>query len=588
MVDPPPSIPRETLATEHAGTRLEQGERRYLAVFEASSSRVVPLPESGELLVGRGDDVAIRVRDAKVSRQHVRLTVSPNGVVLTDLGSQNGSFVNGERVTGSRLLLSGDLVDLGSTSIVLHARGAPSAPPDAFRRLCDKLAHEIDRAERGGKAPGLTAFELANTEATEAEAALEPELVGLEQAACDGHSRVVVLMPDASPETAAARTRDLLAQLGARGISARAGLASYPGDGCEPDALLAAARRAASEGEAGALRNADSAFRELDLGDARVLLADSAMLELYALIERLAQSDIPVLIHGETGSGKELAARALHFFSSRRQSRLVAINCAALPESLIESELFGHERGAFTGATGTKVGLLESASGGSVFFDEIAELPLGTQAKLLRTLDTGRIVRVGDVNERPIDVRLVAATHRHLEREVAAGRFRQDLYFRLSGATLWLPPLAHRPRELSLLARRFLELARARLGRPALSLSDDALRALSQHSWPGNVRELKNVMEFLAATEDGPVIQARQLSLRLTHPDAEPPEPPAKAPAGTFRSLEEEVRDLERMRITEALAATGGNQTRAAELIQMPLRTFVSRLTELGLRAKKR
>ena len=459
--------PRETLATEHSGPRGGRERRRYLAVFEPASSRVVPLPESGEVFVGRGDEVGVRLRDAKVSRKHVSLAVEPERVVLTDLGSQNGTFVNGQRVHGQRMLASGDSIELGHTCLVLHTDGS----------------------------------EPANTAAPTAREAI-------------------------------------------------------------------------------------------DLDGAEVIVADSSMLALYALIRRLAPVSLPVLIHGETGTGKELAARALHHFSPRRTARFVAINCAALPEALIESELFGHRRGAFTGATHDKTGLLESASGGSVFLDEIGELPLGTQAKLLRALDTGCVAPVGAVDEHAIDVRVIAATHKNLEHEVGAGRFRQDLYYRLAGATLWLPPLRDRPGELRLIADGMLSRARTRLGLPPLSLSEPARRALAAHPWPGNVRELGNVVEFLAATHDGPVIDAEAVAARLrsTAPAAAVAAPTATpdASAAGFRPLDDELRDLEQKRIVEALAAAGGNQTRAAELIGMPLRTFVTKLERYGLKGPKR
>ncbi|MBI3206911.1 MAG: sigma 54-interacting transcriptional regulator [Myxococcales bacterium] len=435
-------------------------------MFEPASSRVVPLPDAGEVFVGRGDEAGVRLRDPKVSRKHIALTLEPGGVRLTDLGSQNGTFVNGQRVHGSRPLGSGDSIEIGHTCLVLHTGGS-----------------------EGERAPALAARE------------------------------------------------------------------------------------------------------ELDLDGSQVLLADPSMLALYALIRRLAKVSLPVLIHGETGTGKELAARALHHFSPRARARFVAINCAALPEALIESELFGHERGAFTGATQRKVGLFESATGGSVFLDEVAELPLGTQAKLLRALDTGRVVPVGAVDEHPIDVRVIAATHRNLEQEVGAGRFRQDLYYRLSGATLWLPPLRDRPRELGLIANRMLARARERLGLPPLRISESAWQALAAHPWPGNVRELSNVMEFLAATHEGAELDADAVLARLRSAAPVPaaaPAPTAERPSAGFRPLDDELRDLEQKRIVEALAAAAGNQTRAAELIGMPLRTFVSKLERYGLRGQKK
>jgi two-component system, NtrC family, response regulator AtoC len=324
----------------------------------------------------------------------------------------------------------------------------------------------------------------------------------------------------------------------------------------------------------------------VQLGQEAALVADAAMLRVYALAERLAQSDLPVLVHGETGSGKELLAIAIHHFSeARRARRLVSLNCAALAETLIESELFGHERGAFTGASASRVGLLEAANGGTVFLDEVAELTPSTQAKLLRALDARRIMRLGDTVERPIDVRIVAATHRDLSKEVAAGRFRSDLYFRLSGATLWVSPLRDRPRELVLFAQRFLEEACRRAGRSPMRMSDDAIRALVAHTWPGNVRELRYVIDYLVAAHDDAVLDAWHLEERLGKPVTQAPEAPVPAcsPSG-FRAIEDEVRELESARMREALATTSGNQRRAAQLISMPLRTFVTKLARYGIK----
>jgi len=196
--------------------------------------------------------------------------------------------------------------------------------------------------------------------------------------------------------------------------------------------------------------------RTIEVGDRSVVIADPAMARMYQLLERLAVSELPVLVCGETGTGKEVAAGALHQFSHRSERPLVSLNCAAIQENLVESELFGYERGAFSGAIAAKPGLLEVASGGTVFLDEIGDLPAAVQAKLLRVIETKRVLRLGDVRERTIDIRVIAATNRDLVKDVVAGRFRRDLYFRLSGATLWLPPLRDRPRELPILAEMFL------------------------------------------------------------------------------------------------------------------------------------
>jgi len=332
--------------------------------------------------------------------------------------------------------------------------------------------------------------------------------------------------------------------------------------------------------------------REIPLGDRTALVADDAMLNLYGQLELLAPSDLSVLVLGETGTGKELAARALHFWSRRAKQALVTINCASLPETLAESELFGHERGAFSGAFHAKPGLLESASGGTVFLDEIGDLSPAVQAKLLRVLEARRVTRLGSVQERTIDIRVVAATHRNLMDDVKGGRFREDLFYRLSAAVVRLPPLRARRREIPILARAFVDGARRLLGRGPLPFSDPAQRLLEAHAWPGNVRELRNVCEYLAATVTDASISAQHLSQRLipaediaadTLPSRMAPGPaPARAP-GEAPSLADANRQFERERIESALQATGGNKTKAARLLGVPLRTFMEKVKRHGI-----
>jgi DNA-binding NtrC family response regulator len=326
--------------------------------------------------------------------------------------------------------------------------------------------------------------------------------------------------------------------------------------------------------------------RRIDLGDRAVVVADPAMRHVYTQLERLAPSELSVLILGETGTGKELAAAAVRFWSRRRDKPMVAINCAALPDTLAESELFGYERGAFSGAAAAKPGLLESAPGGTVFLDEVGDLSLTVQAKLLRVLEARRLTRLGSVTERSIDVRIVAATHRDLAVEVRAGRFREDLFYRLSVAVVRLPPLRARPRELPLLARRFLDEATSAQGRPPLSLNEGAVARLRAHPFPGNVRELKNLMEYVAATVIDPVVGPEHLEPRLgaAEPDAAAGTPPAGVAAGApFRPLAEANRDFEKQSIAAALAATGGNKTAAAKLLGVPLRTLMDKIKRHGL-----
>jgi transcriptional regulator with GAF, ATPase, and Fis domain len=271
--------------------------------------------------------------------------------------------------------------------------------------------------------------------------------------------------------------------------------------------------------------------------------------------------------------------------SARREEPFVCFNCATIPDTLVESELFGYERGAFTNAVTAKQGLIESATGGTLFLDEVAELPAATQAKLLRVLENKRLRPLGEVRERPVDVRVVTATNRDIEEDVRAGRFRKDLYFRLRGAALWIPPLRERRGEIVLLARAFLDRACARLGRGALEISAEAIAEMEAYAWPGNVRELQSFIDYTAAIAKGDVLERGSLAHWLG--ELAPPSPRAAAAPGptarAFRPLKEELRDLERERIADALAATGGNQTRAAELLKMPIRTLLSKVKTYGL-----
>ena len=310
---------------------------------------------------------------------------------------------------------------------------------------------------------------------------------------------------------------------------------------------------------------------------------DPAMQRLYEVAERVARGTIGVLVLGETGAGKEVLAEYVHRRSPRAAAPLVRINCAALSETLIESELFGHQKGAFTGATADRVGLIEAADGGSVLLDEVGELPLATQAKLLRVLEDRRVVRVGATTPREVDVRFIAATNRDLEADITAGAFRRDLYFRLAGAVLAIPPLRARRSEIEPLARAFLADAAARAGIAPPALSAAALTALLAHPWTGNIRELKSALERAVLVADTTIDVT---ALALASPTPPPISTPSLSPASV--ALPAEIEALEKQRILDALAQHGGNQTRAAEAIGMPRRTFVKRLAQYGIARPRR
>ena len=315
--------------------------------------------------------------------------------------------------------------------------------------------------------------------------------------------------------------------------------------------------------------------------------ADEAMEKVKRLVELVAPSDISVVLCGETGVGKDLTAETIHRLSPRSQRPMVRINCAALPEPLLESELFGHERGAFTGAVRTKPGLLEAASGGTFFFDEVAELPMTTQSKLLRVLESREILRVGGLAPRPLDVRFIAATNRDLRSLCEADAFRFDLYFRLNGITITIPPLSERAGEIRPLAEELIARQCAKTTRAPPALTPAAIAHLESHAWPGNVRELRNVIERGLVLCRGARIEPEHLPLDTPFAGAKgghaPPAARVVVAAPEARPLKEHVGEVERQRIVDTLEQCAGNQTKAARLLGISRRTLLSRLDAWGV-----
>ena len=309
-----------------------------------------------------------------------------------------------------------------------------------------------------------------------------------------------------------------------------------------------------------------------------------SMREVFDLIRRVARARTNVLVLGESGTGKELVARALHHQSDRAKQPFQVVNCGAIPENLLESELFGHKRGAFTGAATDKVGLFQAATGGTLFLDEIGELPLAMQVKLLRVLQERRVKAVGDVREVAVDVRVIAATNRVLEEEVQAGRFRGDLYYRLNVICVELPPLRDRPEDIPLLAHHFLKQYAAELGKPIEDFSPKTMTCLMQHTYAGNVRELENIIEHACTLEDGHEIEPTSLPAGLRRLNATGHQAPTELqvpPSGI--DLDNAVEDLERRLITQALEHTGGLKKEAARLLGISFRSLRYRVSKLGI-----
>lgn len=328
-----------------------------------------------------------------------------------------------------------------------------------------------------------------------------------------------------------------------------------------------------------------------------------AMQEIYRVIARLTQTDLTVMIMGESGTGKELVARALHDYGRRRHGTFVAVNMAAIPKELVESELFGHERGAFTGATNRGIGRFEQAEGGTLFLDEIGDMPLEAQTRLLRVLQQGEYTSVGGRTPIKTDVRIIAATNRDLRQLIAQGLFREDLYYRLNVVPLRLPPLRERIEDIPDLVRHFLRKAQDE-GLPNKTLDNEALEMLRRHRWPGNVRELENLIRRLAVLQAGDTISAASVSTELKEPARSLAADAGEGPVSLAQSVEQHltqyfqahgdrlppagvydriVQEVERPLISICLAATRGNQIRAAQLLGLNRNTLRKKIRDLGL-----
>ncbi len=325
---------------------------------------------------------------------------------------------------------------------------------------------------------------------------------------------------------------------------------------------------------------------------AELVLRDPAMQRLYAMLHVIGPTTLSVLLLGETGVGKEVLADALVRQSTRSSAPFIKLNCAALPESLLEAELFGVEKGAFTGATHSKKGLFEAAHGGTLFLDEVGDMSPSTQTKVLRALESGEVLRLGSATARKVDVRFISASNRNLRELVAAGTFRADLFFRLNGITLTLPPLRSRPADILPLARHFLEHASLGLGRNPPRLSEEVEEILQHHPWPGNVRELRNVVLRAAVLCRGASVLPEHLLMQEdmrgaavaasgeVRPDEATRRLPLKAAQAELRGSMDQ---FEREHVLAALAQTNGNQTRAAELLRIARRTLIKKMIRHGI-----
>jgi two-component system, NtrC family, response regulator AtoC len=581
-------ITETTITDDIDSASGNQGFHLLVMSPEAFSSQ--SLPASGIVTVGRSTKCGVQIDDALASREHARIHVGSDGGVpvltIEDIGSANGTRVRDAVIKPGEpaAILPGEAIMIGSTVVMVLQNRAPTG----LRRLWSHAYFETrvdDECARAAKS--RSPFALARIRFTGAAPwtkvmpVLARDLAAPNVFATYGPKDYEILFVDTKEGEAEAHVQRLIDAFRAAGLEALWAVAWYPRDGRTGDALLASAN-AALKGPGERRTSA-----EMPLTDA------NGMQRVRIMATRAASAPINVLVLGEMGVGKDVLARMIHQLSPRAAKPFVALNCAGLTESLMESELFGHEKGSFTGAASSKIGLFESANGGTVFLDEIGEMPMTMQAKLLRAIETREVRPVGAVRGRPIDVRFISATNLDIEAAVKSGAFRGDLMYRLNTLTLPIPPLRERTDEIGPLVSTFLANACRDLGHdPAISVSGESMRCLLGYAWPGNIRELKNVIERAVVLCDGTEILPEHLPLERMRPGPGHYVSVEKAGVGALAdgpgakslpTLTDPKEIAERKRIVDALETCASNQTRAAKLLGMPRRTFVSKLDYYGI-----
>jgi two-component system, NtrC family, response regulator AtoC len=542
--------------------------RAFLVItIDGSGSRVIDLPEGVDVTFGRSRGATITLDSDKVSRMHARVRRIGDVIDVEDLGSRNGTRVNGDKIDGPRRLTTGDEITVGPILAVLGVTSGlrrTSTIADVISGET-RLAAEVDRSVRYHRPVTVALLRIASdTILDQIERAIRP----MDLIAEDAGDDYLVILPELSRDEGSAAVQRLLDFARAANVQATAATALCPDDGTTVETLIGVLRAGLRTGR----------VPRAPAPKGTPVVFDPAMQRVYTLVERIADTSMTVLILGETGVGKELVCEAIHQRSSRRDRPLIKLNCAALPESLLESELFGYERGAFTGADKRKVGFFEAADGGTLFLDEIGDMPLPLQAKLLRVLERKVITRVGGTSEVATDARLIAATHRNLDNDVRSGRFRQDLLFRIGGFTIAVPPLRDRPSEIIPLAEHFVRTAAAEQARVPPVFSDDARDAVAGYDWPGNVRELRNAVEraLVLATD---TITAADLPERLHDASHR-----VRPPVATGADVRGQLAEVERAAIVAALDAESGNQTRAARRLGLSRRALIYKMEKYGLK----
>ena len=569
----------ETLKDTASGGGVVLVARTTLVFYHRDGAITAHLEKGRSLIVGRAAPSEIEIHDLGLSRQHARFTWDEQGLWVEDLGSTNGTKKNGVPVTSGRVRIApGDEIAVGPVMVSLHVLSSIDEELrgfDGHDRFVAALADELTRARTFARPLALCMVRATSKDAHVSRWAgrVHAQLRPVDRVGIYGPHAVLVSLP----ETIAAGAQAFVLSLTGGTPPLSCNVVAFPEDGASVEELISAVqtpKRAAAP-------DASSS--------GSVIAKSAAMKAVMATVKKVAQSNISVLITGETGTGKEVLARAIHDGGARKKMPMRSINCAAIPGTLIESVLFGHEHGAFTGADKQAKGIFEQAQGGTVLLDEIGELAPSAQAALLRVLETKKVTRVGGDKEIDVDVRVIAATHRDLEAMVEAGRFRQDLLYRLNTMTLRLPPLRERTDEIKPLAERFLHEAAKQANNDVRSIDPKALTALETYSWPGNVRELRNAIDRAVALAENKTIMLADLTDRIrgsakgsttTPPDA------SSDHSVIPTDYKDHLRKYEAELILKALHKHGGNQTEAAKALGLPLRTLVHKIQTYGIKKK--
>jgi DNA-binding NtrC family response regulator len=573
------------------------GLRVSLLLYHRDGVEAAPLVEGQSLVIGRAYPADLAIADESLSRQHARVEITDGEIWVEDLGSTNGTWVDGELVERCPVGPESELV-LGTVVVAVHALGSwdDVAGLDGHDRFQRILEAEVNRARAFGRELALILVQDSGEPHGHVRRWL-PEVRRLlrpfDVPALYSADTFEAILPEAGIATARATARLLSDHVD----GLRCGIGVFPNHGGSAEELLEVtgeALRATSATERVVVGRTTPSAVECTASTEESpgpVARSSAMLRVLEAARRFSNTSMPVLIQGETGTGKEVVARLIHDWSERRDKPMICVNCGAIPAQLVESTLFGHEKGAFTGASTQARGVFETAEGGTVLLDEIGEMPIQAQAALLRVIETRRFNRVGSAKELKVNVRIIAATHRDLEKMCETGEFRRDLFYRLDAMAVRIPPLHKRPEDIEPLIARFIHNANRANARSIAGTDDEALERLLNHAWPGNVRELRNTIERAVVIARGDRITTADLPERICWL------PSRRAPAQSSSNdvvdeplgvesidLRSVVSAYETKLVLNTLKAVSWDRNRAAKALSLPVRTLSFKMQQLDIK----